>query len=430
VTGLRFNLLGSFEVRGRGGELVRLPAGRARTVLALLSLRAGREAASHWLIDAAWNGAPPATAATRLHGLISDLRRALPTEAGAVILTSGAGYLLDVPAEQIDLFTARRMISLARAHREQGAVTAAARTLAEAVGLWRGTPFDGIDCAELQAEAALIEQAQADGLEELAELELELGRPAVVAARLAPWAARYPLREGLVGCLIRALAGSGRQAEAIAAYHQLRGRLADQLGVDPVPRLQELYRSILDGDRAVLTPKPGAPPRGRPPSDPADTAETAGRAGSWAEARAGLQRRYDELDPELARVFRMLGIGGSPLFCAGQAAALCDLSVDRANRFLDGLAEVRLLESPAVGVYRMREPLWGFATGLADASVPRRESERAMGRLVDWYRGVAVLRAPERGCPEPPARRPAYWPAPLPAEEAATSRRSSGRLTR
>ena len=99
--------------------MVRLPAGRARTVLALLSLRAGQVAASDWLIDAAWNGAPPASATTRLHGLISDLRRALPTEAGAVILTRGAGYLLDVAGEEVDLFAARTLISLARSHRDR-----------------------------------------------------------------------------------------------------------------------------------------------------------------------------------------------------------------------------------------------------------------------------------------------------------------------
>jgi DNA-binding SARP family transcriptional activator len=209
-------------------------------------------AASDWLIDVAWNGAPPASATTRLHGLISDLRRALPTEAGAVILTRGACYLLDVAGEEIDLFQVRTLMSLARAHRDQGEAAAAAPIMAQALGLWRGTPFDGLECAEVQAEADLIDQARADGLEEFAELELELGRHTALASRLAEWTARYPLREGLVGCLMRALARSGRQAEAIAAYHELRGRLADNLGVDPAPPLPGIYRSILDGDRELL----------------------------------------------------------------------------------------------------------------------------------------------------------------------------------
>jgi DNA-binding SARP family transcriptional activator len=138
-------------------------------------------AASDWLIDVAWNGAPPASATTRLHGLISDLRRALPTEAGAVILTRGAGYLLDVAGEEIDLFQVRTLMSLARAHRDQGEAAAAAPIMAQALGLWRGTPFDGLECAEVQAEADLIDQARADGLEEAiaAYHELRGGSPTI-----------------------------------------------------------------------------------------------------------------------------------------------------------------------------------------------------------------------------------------------------------
>jgi DNA-binding SARP family transcriptional activator len=107
VTGLLFNLLGPLEIRDRDGSVVRLPAGRARTVLALLSLWAGQVVARDRLIEAAWNGAPPASSVTRLHGFISELRRALPSEAGAVILTRGGGYLLDAAGDEIDLFQAR-----------------------------------------------------------------------------------------------------------------------------------------------------------------------------------------------------------------------------------------------------------------------------------------------------------------------------------
>lgn len=610
MTGLRFNLLGSFEIRSQDGDVVRLPAGRARTVLALLSLRAGQVAASDRLIDAAWNGAPPASATTRLHGLISDLRRALPTEAGAVILTRGAGYLLDVTGEEIDLFQARTLISLARSHRDRGAAATAARIMAQALGLWRGTPFDGLDCTELQSEAVLIDQVRVDALEEFAELELGLGRHAALASRLIEWAARYPLREGLVGCLMRALARSGRQAEAMAAYHELRRRLADELGVDPAPPVQVIYRCILEGDRELLTSGPSLSPGVPMPAQlPADTTDFTGRAGevervraalasgtrgpgavpvcaisgaagvgktavavhvahlladafpdgtlhvdlagtsgeplapgivlarllrdlggaddgrpdgkaalgaryrsllagrkvllllddardaaqvkpllpgsagsavlvtsrsrladlpaahrvdldllpeeegrkllrlivgasradadhdaagrllrscgglplairaagaklaarpAWAVAgvadrlapehrrltelqagdlavRASFRLSYDILDPELARAFRLLGVVWAPALFVGQAAALFDVSVERAERLLDGLTDVHLLQSPAIGVYRMHDLLWLFASEIADASVPQHESHQAIGRLIEWY---------------------------------------------
>ena len=214
---------------------MRLPAGRARTVLALLALRAGQVAASDRLIDAAWNGAPPASATTRLQGLISDLRRALPTEAGAVILTRGAGYLLDVTGDDIDLLQARRLMSLARSHRDRGEWRRRRGPWPRRMELWRGTPFDGLECAELQAEA---DAASSTGgrtgwrnspSSNWNSAATRPGHPA------DPVDGALPAREGLVGCLIRALARSGRQAEAIAAYHELRRRLADELGVDPAP---------------------------------------------------------------------------------------------------------------------------------------------------------------------------------------------------
>jgi hypothetical protein len=42
-----------------------------------------------------------------------------------------------------------------------------------------------------------------------------------------------------------ALSRSGRQAEALAAFHEGRGVLVDGLGIEPSPRLQQLHASIL-----------------------------------------------------------------------------------------------------------------------------------------------------------------------------------------
>ena len=62
---------------------------------------------------------------------------------------------------------------------------------------------------------------------------------------------------------MRALAGAGRQTEALALYEQTRDRLADELGVDPSPLLRDAHLAVLRGEAAVAAPVPPSPGRGR-----------------------------------------------------------------------------------------------------------------------------------------------------------------------
>jgi len=64
--------------------------------------------------------------------------------------------------------------------------------------------------------------AQADRL----EAELLLGRGSDVIADLEALAAAYPLRERFAGQLMRALAATGRTADALQVYERVRDRLA------------------------------------------------------------------------------------------------------------------------------------------------------------------------------------------------------------
>ena len=55
-----------------------------------------------------------------------------------------------------------------------------------------------------------------------------------------------------------ALYRSGRQAEALSAYHDARRTLVDELGIEPGPELQALYGSILRQERSLVRVAPPA----------------------------------------------------------------------------------------------------------------------------------------------------------------------------
>lgn len=117
--------------------------------------------------------------------------------------------------------------------------------LREALSLWRGPPYGGLDVLPLADEAHRLSERRMGLVEQLHQAELELGRHAAAAAALVR---RHPLRERLHHLLMAALAADGRRAEALAVYRRARGLLAGQLGLEPGEPLRELERRILAGE--------------------------------------------------------------------------------------------------------------------------------------------------------------------------------------
>ncbi|WP_279580810.1 BTAD domain-containing putative transcriptional regulator [Fodinicola feengrottensis] len=69
---------------------------------------------------------------------------------------------------------------------------------------------------------------------------------------------RFPHRESLWVRLLVVLRQNGRSAEALALYHHIRTRLADELGVDPGPELYRIHAELLAGTSVrVDRPRPG-----------------------------------------------------------------------------------------------------------------------------------------------------------------------------
>ncbi|WP_446039086.1 AfsR/SARP family transcriptional regulator [Streptomyces sp. SID1121] len=223
-----------------------------RAVLAVLLLNNGSLVSVNQFIDALWGGHPPTTAPALVRTYITGLRRAL-SPADCPIRTQSASYGLSVPVQSVDVERVRQLVSLAQETRDPGDRVAAATRLREEPGLWSGIPLSDLDNSFAVALRSSLEELRLLGAEECAAADIESGRHAAATAELVGLAAAHPLRERLHELLMLALYRSGRQAEALAAYGNVRTLLQEELGVDPGPELQTLHQQILQADRRLFS---------------------------------------------------------------------------------------------------------------------------------------------------------------------------------
>ncbi|HSV64954.1 MAG TPA: BTAD domain-containing putative transcriptional regulator [Mycobacteriales bacterium] len=236
---------------------------------------------------------------------------------------------------ELDVAAACIIVAGTRAALEQSAAL-----LSEALTLWRGPVLAGIVGAASAAEATRLEERALTLLERRVDVDLRLGRSADLAGELQARVRAHPLREPLWARLILALYSTGRQADAFAAYQEVRRILIDQLGIEPGVGLQRLERAILaradptdllrreagepaiDGDTPVR--QPAAPrPRCRPSSRRRCGPSSAGpdRSPSWTPCPAA--RPGPLSPPSTSRSADPTGPGRRPggrLTCIGRPA--------------------------------------------------------------------------------------------------------------
>jgi DNA-binding NarL/FixJ family response regulator/DNA-binding SARP family transcriptional activator len=231
------------EAYARG---VRLDLGprRCRFVLAVLALDLNRPVAVDRLIELTWPVAAPRTAEHALSVLVSRLRSTL----GAAITRQGRAYLLRGDPAAVDAHRFRALVAEARDADD----VCALGLLDRALGLWRGEPLAGCTPEGADMAACLdLADARLTAVEDRVDARMRLGRHRAALDELPGLVARHPLRERLAGQLMLALHRDGRTGEALAVYAATRERLADELGLDPGPRLRELQAAVLRDDPAM-----------------------------------------------------------------------------------------------------------------------------------------------------------------------------------
>lgn len=386
-----FGILGPVEARHEDGTPVAVGGPRVRSLLALLLLDAGRIVPTQTLVDGLYGEAPPGDAANALQSQVSRLRRGLRDDSGTDKLVEfhAAGYRLSVDPEQVDAHRFERLLREGRRALASGGHTSgghntsgghasstladAHRLLDEALNLWRGPAFaDVMDAPFAATQSSAWGELRLDALADRAEAALALGRHAQVVGELQRLVAENPLRERLVGQLMRALYGAGRQADALAAYENTRALLADELGADPSAELAAVHLDILRAAPSLTpTAVPAAPAKGEHLGLPAQLTSFVGR------------------DAEMERVASLLATARLVTLTGPGGAGKTRLSVEAGHRdsgdvcFVD-LAAVRRDDEL---VSTMLTALGLRGAGLMPAGSP----ETGTGRLVAGLAARKVL---------------------------------------
>ena len=252
---MQIRLLGRFRVLVGEHEVPVAAFGgrKVRTLLAVLAVHRDRYVSHDALADALWPDAPPADPVANLGVLVNRARRALGD--ATLISTRPRGYAL-AAACGVDTEDFAERVAAARRDAAGGPDRRALRGYRSALQAWAGEPLaEEADAGWARDyRAALLALRQA-ALEEAADLAVRLGESTLAVSYAEEAVAAAPLREVAARRLAAAHEAAGDPAAALDTLHGLRGRLRDELGVDPTAETEEAYARLLRGRR----PAPARP---------------------------------------------------------------------------------------------------------------------------------------------------------------------------
>lgn len=237
-------MLGPLTIDGAANA----PSPRDRMVLQALTLRSRDVVHPEQLAEVLWPGEVPPSWQKVVQGCVSRLRRSL---GASTIETTAEGYRLVTAGDEIDVHEFERLVSRSRDLLALGEPERADHTIRQALALWRGQPFGGLEWDAARIERERLTELRLDAEELAVDAALRSGRHREVLAEARARAEQQPMREERWALLARAEYQSGRQTEALRALRRARDVLATEVGLDPGPDLLALETSILQHDPSL-----------------------------------------------------------------------------------------------------------------------------------------------------------------------------------
>ena len=186
---------------------------------------------------------------------------------GDRVQTSVGGYRLDAPVDA----------ALARAELE--AANGDPELLSHALARWVGPALaEFADEAWAVADAARLAELRASAVEDLADALIAGHRAAEAVVVLEPHVIEHPFRDRPRGLVMRALAASGRQTEALRAYQRYREHLGETAGTEPSDDLRAIEQRIATGWDGLEDDAPVGTERAPEPAQRPDRCTTRSRS--------------------------------------------------------------------------------------------------------------------------------------------------------
>ena len=251
---MRLTLLGPVELAEDDGTRVNVGSKRLRQLLAIFGLYREQVVTTETISDLIWGESPPADPNATVQTTVSRLRRVLTDP--LAIGTSAQGYVFTCPESSLDLAEFESLVARVRS----AEVDRIPELAQQALALWRTHRLlADLDHPDIESERQRLTEMRLEVTESLADSLRQLGRYAEAIELIEGHIREHPYRERPVAILMRALYATGRQAEALAAFSNLRDTLREELGVDPSSALQDLELAILQQDLDEAGPLSKAP---------------------------------------------------------------------------------------------------------------------------------------------------------------------------
>ncbi len=239
---LQVCLLGSFELRYKGETLNTFHSIRLQSLLAYILLHRRTAISRQQLAGIFWPDTSEAQARTNLRNLIHQLRQAFPacddfvhSDAYSLEWQSDSPYSLDVGIFE-NCLAVKNGQPVSRELLEQAVQVYQGDLLPDCYEDWIGPIRERLYLAYLTAVEALATIAE-EGREYSSALEF--------ARRLVE---ADPLHPKFNCQLVRLYSLIGDRPAALKAYQAYAQRLFQELGTEPDPELQELYRRLAQGN--------------------------------------------------------------------------------------------------------------------------------------------------------------------------------------